>query len=234
MPRESLRSLLLLALSLSVSSCAGPETPRVTAPDRPLPPSVAAAGRLRVVFLGDSLTAGHALDRSQAFPALVQQRIDAASLPFEAVNAGVSGDTTADGLRRLEWALAKGADLVVLELGANDGIPGLDLIAARKNMAEIIHRVQSRGTPVLLLGMKLPPNYGPDYTERFGRVFPSLAAEFGLQLVPFLMEGVGGHPDLLLPDGIHPNANGQQRMAETVWKTLEPVLRRMAARIAAP
>ncbi len=185
--------------------------------------------RAKVVFFGDSLTAGHGLDRSEAYPALLQAKLDAARLPFEAVNAGVSGDTTADGTRRLDWVLSRGADLMVVELGANDGLRGGSLEAARKNLAEILTRLRARAIPIVLVGMRIPPNYGPDYSEKFHSMYPSLAKEFGVPLVEFLLDGVGGHADRTLPDGIHPNAAGQRVMADTVWKTLEPVLHSLAA-----
>lgn len=215
----------VLLTALASGGCGGPATEAA----QPTP-AVAPAGRMRVVFFGDSLTAGLGVSRSEAFPSLVQTEIDAAGLPFEVVNAGVSGDTTADGLRRLDWALSGGAELVVLELGANDGLRGLEVAATRRNLADLMGRLRARGLPVVLVGMRMPPNYGPEYTARFREVFPALATEFRVPLVPFLMEGVGGKAELLLSDGTHPNAAGHRVMARTVWSTLGPVLRELATR----
>lgn len=177
-----------------------------------------------VVFLGDSLTAGYGLDEDQAFPARIAERLEEEGVEARIVNAGVSGDTTAGGLARLDWLLSQRPDVVVAGLGANDGLRGLDLAASEANLREIVTRCQAAGARVLLLGMLIPPNYGPDYTTSFRELYPALADELGVPLVPFLLEGVAADPDLNLPDGIHPNAEGQKRVAENVLPHLLRIL----------
>jgi acyl-CoA thioesterase-1 len=178
-----------------------------------------------VVFLGDSLTAGYGLPRREdAFPALLQRRIDEAGLGFEAVNMGVSGDTTAGGLRRLDWALDGDVRVLVVALGGNDGLRGLGADQMRSNLAAIIEGAQARGIRVLLCGIEAPPNLGPRYTAEFRRVFRDLAREKDVALLPFLLEGVAGDASLNQPDGIHPNEAGAARMADLVWAALRPLL----------
>lgn len=187
---------------------------------------VAAAPRT-VVFYGDSLTAGYGLDNaaSEAFPALIQKRIDDAGLAWRVVNAGLSGDTTSGGMRRLDWVLRQPADIFVLELGANDGLRGLPLDLVKKNLNAIIDRVRAKNpaTVVVLTGMRMPVNMG-DYAREFDAIFPEIARERGLPLIPFLLEGVGGLPSMNLPDGIHPNVAGHRRVADNVWPVLAPLL----------
>lgn len=182
-----------------------------------------------VVFLGDSLTAGHGLDdaATEAYPALIQKRIEAAKLDWQVVNAGLSGDTTSGGLRRIDWVLRRPADIIVLELGANDGLRGLPLELVRANLGAIIDRVLAKNpsTVVVLVGMRMPVNMG-DYATAFDALFPALAKERSLPFIPFLLDGVGGVPALNLPDGIHPNAAGHRRVADNVWPVLEPLLQR--------
>jgi acyl-CoA thioesterase-1 len=178
-----------------------------------------------VIFLGDSLTAGRGLEAAQAFPAVVQSRIAGRGLPIRALNAGVSGDTTAGGVRRLEWLLRRKPEVVVVELGANDGLRGLPLEMTEGNLRRIIAFSQEAGAAVLLLGMMMPPNYGPDYTEGFRAIYPRLAEEMRVPLLPFLLEGVAGEPSLNLADGIHPNAEGHRRVAENLLPHLERILR---------
>ena len=180
-----------------------------------------------VVFLGDSLTAGLGVERSEAFPALVAEKIHAASLPFEVENAGLSGDTSAGGLRRIDWLLQRRIDLLVLELGANDGLRGLDLKSMKTNLQAIIDKTKAKNPEVkiVLAGMQVPPNLGPDYAAGFQRVYNELAAENKATLIPFLLEGVGGHRELNQPDLIHPNPAGHRIVADLVWRTLEPILR---------
>ncbi len=178
-----------------------------------------------VAFLGDSLTAGHGLDADQAFPALLGARLEADGLAARIVNAGVSGDTTAGGLSRLGWLLDQKPDVLVVGLGANDGLRGLPLDETERNLRAIVERAKGAGAAVLLLGMRIPPSYGPDYTSGFADIYPRVARETGVPLVPFLLDGVGGHPELNLPDGIHPNAEGEKRVAGNVLPYLEKVLR---------
>lgn len=180
-----------------------------------------------VVFLGDSLAAGHGLPENESFPALIQQRLAKAGSPWRVVNAGVSGDTSAGGLARLNWVLKQRVDVLVLELGANDGLRGQDPEAMRANLAHIIERCKARGITVVLAGMQMPANYGAAYTAHFKRVFPELAEKYQLPFIPFLLQGVAMRPDLNQPDGIHPNAAGARIVADTVWRVLKPVLDRI-------
>jgi acyl-CoA thioesterase-1 len=179
-----------------------------------------------VLFLGTSLTAGYGLGAEFAFPARIQEKIDEGGLPFRVVNAGLSGETSAGGLRRIDWSLQEPVDVLVLELGANDGLRGLDHAALRANLDSIIARTRARypDAAVLLLGMEAPPNMGRAYTEGFRRVYQDLAFTRNAALVPFLLEGVAGRPELNLDDRIHPNAVGQRILADNVWTVLGPLL----------
>lgn len=190
-----------------------------------------AGGRRVLLVLGDSLAAGYGVDPSEAFPALLQRRVDEAGWPFEVVNAGVSGDTTAGGLRRLNWLLRRPVDVLLIELGGNDGLRGIPPEATRSNLVAIIDRARERqaGVRVVLAGMQMPPNMGEDYGRKFREIFPSVAAEKEVVLVPHLLEGVGGRPDLNLPDLIHPTALGHGWVASNVWSVLKPVLAEAAA-----
>jgi acyl-CoA thioesterase-1 len=196
------------------------------------PSAVAAAGGPRVVFLGDSLTAGLGVDGDQAFPAVVARQLAAEGLPVRMVNAGVSGDTTAGGVSRLDWILRQKPDVVVVGLGANDGLRGLDLAQMEANLRQIISRARAAGADVLLLGMMMPPSEGPDYAGRFREVFPRLARELSVPLVPFLLEGVAADPKLNQADGIHPTAEGQRLLAGNVVPLLRPLVRARTAKAA--
>lgn len=180
-----------------------------------------------VLFLGTSLTAGQGLDPEQAYPALIQKKIDAAGLGYRVVNGGVGGDTSADALGRLDWLLRQKVDVLVVETGANDALRGQDPAATRENIRGILARARaySPAPRLVLVGMEAPRNLGADYVQRFRAIFPELARESGAALVPFLLEGVGGVESLNQADGIHPTAAGHERMAETVWRVLEPILR---------
>jgi acyl-CoA thioesterase-1 len=192
--------------------------------DRAPDPAPRPAKLPRVVFLGDSLTAGLGVDAEQAFPALVGEALRRESRPVDVVNAGVSGDTTAGGLRRLDWLLRQKPDVVVVGLGGNDGLRGLKLEASEQNLRAIVRKSRDAGASVLLLGMLIPPNYGPEYTSQFRDVYPRVAKETGAALVPFLLDGVGGDPRLNQPDGIHPTAEGHRIIAGTVVNGLRPLL----------
>lgn len=183
------------------------------------------------MFLGTSLTAGYGLTADQAYPALIQEKIDSAGLNYQVVNAGVSGETSAGGLRRLEWLLRQPVAVLVVELGANDMLRGQDLEAMRANLQAIIDRTrQARPqASIVLAGMKAPPNLGSAYGERFERVFVELAEENDVELIPFLLEGVAGLPERNQPDGKHPSVEGQAVVAETVWRVLRDVLRERSA-----
>lgn len=180
-----------------------------------------------MVFLGTSLTAGLGLEPEQAYPALIQYKIDSAGLGYRVVNAGVSGETSAGARRRIDWLLREPVAVLVVETGANDGLRGLPPDSLRANIQAVLDRAKSlRPIPELvLLGMRVPPNYGRPYSQRFQAIYPELANQNGAALVPFLLDGVGGVATLNQSDGIHPTVEGQRIMAETVWKVLEPVLR---------
>lgn len=186
-----------------------------------------AAGRT-IVFFGDSITFGLGLDEpaSEAYPALIQKKITAARLAWRVVNAGLSGETTAAGLRRVEWILRQSMDVFVLALGGNDGLRGIDPAVSRANLQGIIDRVRAKNpaAKIVLAGQQLPPNFGVDYTRDFAAMFPALAEKNHVSLVPFLLEGIAGLPEFNQPDLIHPTAEGQARVAENVWKILRPLL----------
>lgn len=179
----------------------------------------------RLVFLGDSLTAGYQLPKERAYPALIEQHLRAANLPWTSVNAGVSGDTTAGALRRAEALFRDPVGLLVVWIGGNDGLRGQDVDAMKKNIDAILAGAQSHHIPTMLVEMHIPPNYGPDYSGRFEAVFPDLARKYGIPLVPFPLDQVAGEAELNLADGIHPNAKGHALIAQELWKTLEPKLR---------
>lgn len=185
-----------------------------------------AAEKKTLLFFGDSLTAGYGVDPDEAYPALIQQRVDAAGLPWRVVNAGLSGETTAGGLRRLDWILRQKVDIFVIELGGNDGLRGIPPATTRANLETMIRRVRERqpAVKVVLAGMQLPTNMGPEHTRDFAAIYPEVAREQDAVLIPFLLEGVGGVPALNLPDGIHPTPQGHAIVAETVWAVLRPLL----------
>jgi len=180
-----------------------------------------------IVFLGTSLTAGYGLEPDQAYPALIQQKLDSAGLAYRVINAGVSGETSAGGLRRLDWLLRQPVGVLVIELGANDGLRGQDVDALRANLQEIMDRTRAAhpDARIVLAGMESPPNMGGRYTSAFRAVFPELALANSVTLIPFLLDGVAAVPELNQADGIHPTAEGQRVVAELVWRYLEPVLR---------
>lgn len=180
-----------------------------------------------IIFYGNSLTAGYGLDPAQAFPALIGQRIDSLGLPFKVINSGLSGETTAGGKSRISWVLRQPADVFVLELGGNDGLRGLPLSATRENLQAIMDTVRHKNpaTKIILAGMQIPPNLGTTYTKEFRELFKELADKNKVILIPFLLENVAGIPRLNQADGIHPTAEGNKIVANTVWKVLEPVLK---------
>lgn len=190
-------------------------------------PAGAAATRT-VVFFGDSLTAGYGLEdpSTQAYPAIIQKKIDQAGLPWRVVNAGLSGETSAGGLRRVDWILRQPVDVFVLELGGNDGLRGIPPGATAANLQAIIDRVRAKcpAARIILAGMAAPPNMGEDFTRAFAAVFPALAEKNQVPLIPFLLEGVVGKPGLDQADGIHPTAEGHAVVADTVWSVLKSCL----------
>ena len=180
----------------------------------------------RIVILGDSITAGYGLDQSEAYPAILQKKIDQAKLPFLVANAGVSGDTTAGGLRRITWAMTKGADVLVIALGGNDGLRGISPAETKKNLLGIVKKARTRNPKiqVFVAGMQMPDNMGPKFTSRFKTLFPEVAKESKSAFIPFLIEGVGGNEKLNQADGIHPTAEGQRIVADNVWKMIQPII----------
>jgi len=179
-----------------------------------------------ILFFGNSLTAGMGLEVQEAFPALIQMRLDSISPGFNVVNAGLSGETTSSGKNRLSWVLKQRVDIFVLELGANDGLRGIPLSETRNNLQEMIDAVRSHNPDVkiLLAGMQIPPNMGQEYTNEFKMIFPDLAEKNNINLIPFLLQDVAGMPDLNQQDGIHPTAEGQYIVADNVWEVLKSVL----------
>lgn len=217
--------ILLIALHLLIGC---QSQPKQNAQDEKEAPSEATAEEdtKTILFFGNSLSAGYGLDISEAFPALIQEKIDSLGLPYTVINAGLSGETTASGSSRVEWVLRDPVDIFVLELGGNDGLRGISTEETRKNLIEIIEKV--RGTnpdvKIILAGMQIPPNMGEEYTSRFKVIFPELAEQKNTALIPFLLKNVGGIPDLNLPDGIHPTAEGHKIVAENIWEVLQPLL----------
>lgn len=180
----------------------------------------------RILIFGDSITAGMGVDKQQAFPALIQERIDSLGLNYEVVNGGLSGETSAGGLRRINWVLQRPVDIMILELGGNDGLRGIDLSSTKENLQGIIDAALAKNPDmkIIIAGMQVPPNLGPEYTEEFRSLYPELAEENDLPLIPFLLKEVGGDPELNQPDGIHPTPKGHKVIAETVWETLKPIV----------
>ena len=200
------RALFFAALALSTVGVSGARAERV------------------IVALGDSLTAGLGVAADEAYPARLEARLAREGYAYRVVNAGVSGDTTAGGLRRVDWVLRPKPEIVIVALGANDGLRAQSPQAMRENLATIVRRLQAAGARVLLAGMRLPPNYGAEYTKEFQAVFPEVARSIGVAFMPFLLDGVAADPRLNQPDGIHPTAAGQQVIADRLWPYLRPLL----------
>jgi acyl-CoA thioesterase-1 len=225
-------SWISTALTLVLVAACGPGEP--SAPEVRTGRSVSApalaeadassGSRPRIVFLGDSLTAGLGLPKEHSVPSLIAARLAEKGYEYHVVNAGVSGDTSAGGLSRLDWSLDGDVRVLVIELGANDGLRGLPVAAMKNNLDEIISRAKQRGIAVVLTGMEAPPNYGDAYTTEFRQAFRDLAREHEVVFVPFFLEGVAGIPALNQADGIHPNAEGARLVERTLWQALEPVL----------
>jgi acyl-CoA thioesterase-1 len=202
-------------------------TDRVAAPPAPAAP---AESLPRVVALGDSLTAGLGLSPEQAYPALLQKRLNEAGLKYQVLNGGVSGDTSAGGLRRLDWALEGDVRVLIVALGGNDGLRGLPVDELRRNLSEIIEKALARSIQVILAGMEAPPNFGHDYVVAFRDVYTSLARKYNVTFVPFLLDGVAGVESLNQRDGIHPTAEGAERVAGNIWTALEPLVKGRSGR----
>ena len=210
-PHLSVRYFFLALLSISAVTGLSPNA--VADDDRP-----------RIVAFGDSLTAGLGVAAEDAYPARLQHRLNAQGFRYRVINAGVSGDTTAGGLRRVDWVLKGRPDFVILELGGNDGLRGLNLQETKANLERIIQRCQDASVRVILAGMKLPPNYGADYTKAFEAIYPTLAKQYRLTLIPFFLDGVAGSASLNQADGIHPTSEGYRIIADKVLETLTPLL----------
>jgi acyl-CoA thioesterase-1 len=226
----SAKTVLLAGLTAgaALGGCGGGPRPETGAsPSVPAPTPAAADVRPVILFLGTSLTAGLGLDPSEAYPALIQEKIDAAGLRYRVVNAGVSGETSAGALRRTDWLLKQPVAVLVVETGANDGLRAQDPEATRANIQAILDRARAQQPPpeLALMAMEALPNYGEEYRRRFRAVYPALARRNGAILIPFLLDGVAGMPSLNQGDGIHPTAEGQRRVAANVWKALQPLLR---------
>jgi len=228
---------LVVAVAVAAAACGAPEGSRGASPpeSRAVPPfprrpaenvkaSATGGAGPRIVILGDSLTAGLGLPVTQSYPALLQRRLKDEGSDYQIVNAGVSGDTSAGGLSRLDWALEGDVRVMIVALGGNDGLRGLPPAQLKENLAAIITRAQARGIGVILAGMEAPPNYGREYSVAFHQVYPALAKEYHVGLVPFLLDGVAGKDALNQADGIHPSAAGAQIVADNVWKVLKPVV----------
>lgn len=188
--------------------------------------ALAQDGKRNILFFGNSLTAGLGVDPGQAFPNLIQQKIDSLQAGYQVINAGLSGETSAGGLNRIDWVMNQTFDIFILELGANDGLRGLPLASTKENLQGIIDKVLKKypKTKIVLAGMMVPPNMGEDYTTEFRKIYPALARDNKAELIPFLLDGVAGNPELNLPDGIHPNIEGHQIVAMTVWDLLKNIL----------
>jgi acyl-CoA thioesterase-1 len=232
-----MRRIILALSALALTACEAPEPapPDSAAPvvradspgDRTAVPAAAVPDvTRRIVFVGTSLTAGFGVGPEFAYPALIQQRIDSAGLPFRVENAGISGETSAGGLRRIDWSLQQPTDILVLELGANDALRGLDPELVERNLDAVLKRARDLHPriAIVLLGMEAPPNLGENYTRRFREVYTVLARRYDAALVPFLLDGVAGNPSRNLDDGIHPNVAGQRIVAETVWEVMAPII----------
>jgi len=227
------RAIFLFLLAAFAAACdrKPADTPPLEHGAEPRPPrppvAVTPDKTPRIIVLGDSLTAGLGLDATDSFPSVLQTRLKEQGLDYRVVNAGVSGDTSAGGLRRLEWALGEGDPrILVVALGGNDGLRGLPPPQLEQNLAAIIERAKQRGLSVILAGMEAPPNYGPEYTAAFRKTYQDLARKYEVPLIPFLLQGVAGDPALNQRDGIHPNQRGARIVADTVWQALEPALKR--------
>ncbi len=179
-----------------------------------------------LLIFGDSITAGYGIEPQHAFPSIIQQKIDSAGMNYEVINGGLSGETSAGGLRRIDWVLQREIDVMILELGGNDGLRGIDLSSTKQNLQGIIDKALEKNPDmeIIIAGMQVPPNLGTDYTREFQNLYPDLAKQNDLELIPLILDEVGGKDQFMQPDGIHPNVEGHKVVAETVWDTLKPIL----------
>jgi len=220
------RSIIVVGLIMLFSSCTNNKKSENSNQNNNVNESAPVAKKKTIVFFGNSLTAGYGVSPSEAFPAIIQKKIDSLGLPYQVINAGVSGETSSGGKTRIEWILREPVDIFVLELGANDGLRGTPLSETKKNLQDIIDSVRTKypDTKLVFAGMEIPPNMGQAYTTEFRNIYTDLASKNKMTLIPFLLEGVGGEPELNQADGIHPTAKGHLIVAENVWKQLEKLL----------
>lgn len=223
--KQRLKATAVLAGLFMILSCTDNKNVSGTADDS-IKNAPAATKTKTIIFFGNSLTAGYGLSPSQAFPALIQAKIDSLGLPYTVVNAGVSGETSSGGASRIDWILRQPPDVFVLELGANDGLRGIPVSQTKESLQTIIDKVKQKNpaAKLVLAGMQLPPNMGQQYGSAFRNLYPELAEKNGMTLIPFLLEGVGGEVKLNQEDGIHPTAEGHYIVAQNVWRQLEPLL----------
>ncbi len=224
--RRSVIQLFILCIFLVISACGDSKQKdaKTETDENSVNSTTGEENKKVILFFGNSLTAGYGLDSGEDFPAIIQEKVDSLGLDYEVVNAGLSGETTASGKNRIDWVLKQNVDIFVLELGANDGLRGIPLTETKSNLQEIIDYVRQENpdTKIILAGMQIPPNMGPEYTSEFKNIFPELAEKNDVELIPFLLEGVAGNPELNQQDGIHPTAQGQEIVARNVWEVLKP------------
>ncbi len=220
----------MLVAMLVGTACRG-TAPKDASPASPAAPATPAKSLPKIVAFGDSLTAGLGLSQSASYPSLLQKKLDADGFAYEVVNAGVSGDTTAGGVRRIDWALEGDVRIVILELGANDILRGQPADEMKKNLAAIIERAKAHGATVLLAGMEAPTNSGVEYRQAVHEAFPSLSRTYNVPLIPFFLDGVAAIDSLNQRDGIHPNEEGTKIVTETVYRSLRPLLKKHAASV---
>jgi acyl-CoA thioesterase-1 len=219
-------SIFIAGLIILLLSCTNNEKASDSEQASTVKDSVSVANKKTIIFFGNSLTAGYGLSPSQAFPAIIQKKIDSLDLPYQVINAGVSGETSSGGLTRIDWILRQPVDIFILELGANDGLRGIPLSETKKNLQAIIDKVKEKNpdTKLLFAGMQIPPNMGEKYSTEFKNIYTELATKNGMTLIPFILEGVGGETKLNQEDGIHPTAEGHVIVAANLWKQLEKLL----------
>lgn len=230
--KHTLQFLLIPLFVCLLAACGNNETQKnPSATDQPGDSATTseqpeATAQKRMIFFGNSLTAGYQLDPNDAFPALIGERLDSLGYDYKVLNAGLSGETSSGGLERVDWIIDKGVDVFVLELGANDGLRGIPTAETRENLKGILDKVRAKNpkAKLVIAGMQVPPNMGPDYAEDFRTIFPELAEAYDAVLIPFLLEGVAGKPDLNLADGIHPTEEGHKIVTETVWEAVKQVI----------
>lgn len=218
--------IIIISSIILFSACTNNKKPAASNQNDNANDNATVVKKKSIVFFGNSLTAGYGVSPSEAFPAIIQKKIDSLGLPYQVINAGVSGETSSGGKTRIDWILREPVDIFVLELGANDGLRGTPLSETKKNLQDIIDKVKAKypDTKLVFAGMEIPPNMGQAYTTEFRNIYTDLATKNSMTLIPFLLDGVGGEPELNQADGIHPTAKGHLIVAENVWKQLEKLL----------